>query len=139
MISMTIVAKVVSLATKARQKISGDARSPWYTRWLWWIVLGTAAVLVLVIALVISARLSKLRLMRLRTVQVEESARLKTKNAKTREEAAKHRQVAREARENYNKADAQLKEEEATLRAVRAAIAKATTLDELDQIARDLK
>lgn len=136
---MAFLGYAVSLINKARHQLSGEDPSPWYTRWIWWVILGTAVALVIVSAVLINMRLSNLRMQRLRAEQIEEGARLRTINAKSMEEAAKHRQTARDAREAFNEADEKLKSEEGILKDVQAAISRATSLEELDRIAETLK
>ena len=136
---MTLLSYVVSLVNKARHQLSGDDPAPWYTRWAWWVVLGVAAALVVLIAMLINNRMTTLKYELQRAAQIEKSERLKTMNAATLEESAKHRQAARDARAAFDTAEEKLRTEESLLKDLRASISKATTLEELDRIAETLK
>ncbi len=123
----------------ARQKVRGEDKAPWYTRWVWWVVIGVVGVGVFALWYTAKMREARLRASLRVANESAQIANIKALAEKDREKAAALRTRAIAHRAHATKLEAELKSSEAARKNIEVAIKGASSWKELEDIEKDLR
>lgn len=122
-----------------RAKTTGDAKAPWYTRWIWWAVLGVVGLGVFALWYAAKMREAKLRASLRVANEAAQIANIKALAEKDREKATSLRTQAIAHRARATNIEAELKNIEASRKSIEATIKGATSWKELEDIEKELR
>jgi hypothetical protein len=124
---------------KIRAKVIGDDKSPWYTRWIWWIVIAVAAVLVFTIWYFAKKSEARLKAAGITADAKAKAAETKALNARDRDDAAELEHEAKVARQKADMVLAKVEESSKKRKKLEASIKGASSWEELDALEKDIE
>lgn len=124
---------------KVRAKVSGDNKAPWYTRWVWWLVIAGAFFAVVFVWWLAKRREGTTRAQARVAQDQAEKARLDVLEEKDQQKAAELEQRAKEAEARAAELAKRVEESAKERQLVENAIKGATSFEELDAIEKELE
>jgi flagellar biosynthesis/type III secretory pathway M-ring protein FliF/YscJ len=128
---------VASSYAKIRSKVAGDDKAPWYTRWVWWIVIACAFGVVVLVWWISKRREADVRARAKLAKEEATKARLEALEEKDKEKAKILEKKAADAEKRVVWLERRVEESAAARREVEDAIKGATSWEELDAIDKD--
>lgn len=121
-----------------RRKVIGDARSPWYIRWWWAIVLAVLFIAVAIAWYVSAKKEARLKAKGRTAEELAKQAQLKAENAADEEEAQRLHEEAVEASNKAAQIRKDLDEAARKRKSITAAIKGADSWEELERLENEI-
>ena len=127
----------MTLATtyaKIRAKVVGDAKSPWYTRWIWWAIAAGSAALIFTVWYFAKKSEARLKAAGITADVKARAAETKALNARDRDDAAELGREASAARQKADMVLAKVRESSEKRKKLEASIKGASSWTELEEL-----